>query len=89
MGAKVRGGSMNTFDEIFAGHVSLILKKEVALVLFEMLADVEQESAVPIRDASELRAIWGLIGLLESALVEPFLPNYTAIVEEAKKRLVP
>ncbi len=80
---------MSTFDGIFTGDVSLILKKEVALVLFEMLADVKHESAVPIRDVAERQALWSLVGLFESALVEPFLPNYNAIVEEAKKRLAP
>ncbi len=80
---------MSTFDGIFAGNVTLSLKKEEALVLFEMLADVKQESAVPIRDVAERQAIWNLVCLFESALVEPFMPNYNAIVEEAKKRLAP
>ncbi len=80
---------MSTFDEIFSGNVTLVMKKEVALVLFDMLSDVEQESAVPIRDAAELQAIWNLVGLFESALVEPFMPNYSAVTAEAKKRLAP
>ena len=78
---------MSTFDGIFANDVSLTLKKEEALVLFEMLADIKRESAVPIRDAAERQAIWSLAALFEKALVEPFMPNYDAIVEEAKKRL--
>ncbi len=81
-------GSISTLDAIFSNDVSLVLRKEVAVVLFEMLADVKQESAVPIRDAAERQAIWNLLGLLESTLVEPFMPNYNPIVEEAKKRLV-
>ena len=80
---------MSKFDEIFTGSVSLTLKKEVALVLFELLADVDQESAVTIRDVAQRQAIWNLVGLFESSLVEPFMPNYTAIVEEAKRRLAP
>lgn len=81
---------MSTFDELFTGSVSLVLKKETALVLFEMLADIKQDSvAVPIRDDAERQAIWNLVALFESALVEPFMPNYHAIVAEAKKRLVP
>jgi hypothetical protein len=88
--AKTNEGSeMSTFDEIFTGSVNLILKKEVALVLFEMFADVKQESAVPIRDDAERQAIWNLACLFESALVEPFMPNYNTIIDEAKKRLAP
>ena len=80
---------MGAFDEIFAGKVKLILEKEEALVLFEMLADVKQGSVVPIRDAAARQAIWNLVALFESALVEPFMPNYDAILGEAKKRLAP
>jgi hypothetical protein len=80
---------MSTVDGIFTSDVRLVLRKEVALVLFAMLADVKQESVLPIRDASERQAIWSLVALFESALVEPFMPNYDAILEEAKKRLAP
>ncbi len=80
---------MSTNDGVFSGDVSLRLRKEVAIVLFEMLADIKQELAVPIRDDAERQAIWSLVSLFESALVEPFMPNYDAIVEEAKKRLAP
>jgi hypothetical protein len=54
-----------------------------------MFAEVKQESAVPIRDAAERQAIWNLVGLLESTLVELFMPDYKPIVEEAKRRLAP
>jgi len=80
---------MSTLDAIFSSDVTLVLRKEVAVVLFEMLADVGQQSAVPIQDAAERLAIWNLVGLLESTLVEPFMPNYNPIVEKAKKRLAP
>jgi hypothetical protein len=80
---------MNTFDEVFAGTVTLVLKKETALVLFEMLYEVKQDSdVVPIRDDAERRAIWDIAALFESTLVEPFMHNYKAIAAEAKKRLV-
>jgi hypothetical protein len=78
---------MSTFDEIFVGRVTLCLEKEVALVLFEMLSDAEDESAMPIRDVAERYAIWMLVGRFESALAEPFRPDYGDIVEEAKKRV--
>jgi hypothetical protein len=80
---------MSTFDDLFTGNVDLTLKKEVALVLFEMLADVHHESSVPIRDVAQRQAIWSLVCLFESTLAEPCMPNYTDIVEEAKKRLTP
>ena len=64
---------MSTLDATFSSDVSLVLRKEVAVVLFEMLADVKQESAVPIRDAAERQAILNLVSLLESTLVELFI----------------
>ena len=80
---------MSTLDRVFSGDLSPRLRKEVAIVLFEMLADLKQEPAVPIRDDAERQAIWSLVCLFEIALVEPFMPNYDVVVEEAKKRLAP
>jgi len=80
---------MRAINEIYTDDVSLILKKEEALVIFEMLAGVKQESAVPIRDIAERQAIWNLVCLLESVLVEPFMPNYGEIIEEAKRWVAP
>ena len=78
---------MSSFDEIFRGNVRLVLKKEEALVLFEMLVDAKQKSAVPIRDIAERHEIRNLVCLFESALVEPFMPNYNDIIEEARRRV--
>ena len=80
---------MTSFDHVFANDVSLTLKKEEALVLFEMIADVQRQARIPIRNAAERRAIWNLTALLEKTLAEPFMKDYATIIKEAQKRLVP
>ncbi len=78
---------MNRFDDLFANGVTLTLKKEEALVLFELLADIKEEAVIPIRDRAERTAIWNLAALFESKLAEPFMQDYAAIIQEAKSRL--
>jgi hypothetical protein len=68
--------------------VTLTLKKEEALVLFELLANIKEEAAIPIRDGAERRAIWNLAVLFESKLAEPFMHDYAAIIQDAKSRPV-
>jgi len=79
---------VSKFDSVFGNGVSLTLKKEEALVLFAMLVDVKQESAIPIGNAAERQAIWNLVAHFESILVEPFMTDYPDIIEEAKRRLL-
>lgn len=82
---------MNELVVDFDEKVEIKLKKATALVLFEYLQRSEDaESAQPARpspDAAEIRALWDVSASLESALVEPFAPNYLAIIAEAKRRV--
>ncbi|MGH9767567.1 MAG: hypothetical protein ACREAB_09060, partial [Blastocatellia bacterium] len=58
-----------------------------ALVLFEFLARTSDDDSLTMADQAEQRALWKLEGVLEKALVEPFLPNYHELLEQAKARL--
>ena len=74
-------------DDVFLQPVVLKLSKAEALVLFEMVADIREESAVAIKDTAERQAIWNVAGSFESSIVELFHPNYAELVAEAKRRL--
>ena len=58
-----------------------------ALVLFEMLADFYSQSVLEIPGPAERLALVRLHGALEKTLVEPFMPNYRALIEESRSKL--
>lgn len=68
--------------------VSLKLGRNEALILFEMLADFYNQPALTVRDAAERLALVRLHGSLESALVEPFQPDYRELIDVARKQLI-
>lgn len=78
---------MSEHSKLFAETVTITLRKDEALVLFEMLANATDAASIPIRDDSERRAIWNLAALFEKTLVEPFMKDYREIVNEAKRRI--
>jgi len=72
--------------------VRLQLTKDEALVLFEWLAQRDEERArentesdAPL-DAEEL-VLTKIHGILEKSLVEPFDPNYGALLAAARRRV--
>ncbi len=67
--------------------VQLTIGRAEALVLFEMLADFYSQSCLQIADPAERLALVRLHGVLEKALVEPFLPEYQDLVHDAKTSL--
>lgn len=66
------------------------LSADEALVLFELLYRFQEGDggALTIQHKGEEVALWRLLGELERVLVEPFRPDYTALVEAARDRLV-
>jgi len=69
--------------------VVLTLTHDEALVLFEWLAREDEKGAIPTEHPAERVALWRVQGQLESTLVEPFLPDYLAIVAAARERVSP
>jgi hypothetical protein len=57
-------------------------------VLFELFADFRDQATLTIQNASDRYALWAFEGCLEKTLVEPFMPNYGEIVDNARKQLV-
>lgn len=67
--------------------VTLTVGRAEALVLFEMLVDFYSQPALKISGPAERLALVRLHGALEKTLVEPFMPEYRALIEEARSRL--
>ena len=69
--------------------VTLELTSAEALVLFELLSRWEETDApsVPLMDHAEWEVLWRINGRLESALAEPFRPDYLDLLERARDSL--
>lgn len=63
------------------------LTNDQALVLFEWLARLDEQEALPVVDPAEEQVLWSLHGQLEKALSEPFRSNYRELVEQARERV--
>lgn len=74
-------------------QVTLKLSQDEALVLYEWLKVREDESEKAGYTEAELRSpellvLWELEAQLDCVLSEPFLPNYAALLEGARERIV-
>jgi hypothetical protein len=56
-------------------------------VLFEFLTRFEEDRNPQIADPAERYALWKLQGCLEETLVEPFKPDYEALLQRAQAKL--
>ena len=67
--------------------VDLPLSQDEALVLSDLLARFEQTGKLTLTHNAEFLVLSRLSALLDKALVEPFDPNYAALVSQARDRL--
>jgi len=67
--------------------VDLQLGIDEALVLFETLAEFQNQPSVAVPSSAERLALIRLHGVLEKSLVEPFRPDYQQVLEAARARL--
>ncbi len=67
--------------------VRLELTADEALVLFEFLSRYSESNSLGVEDQAEQRALWNLQCLFERQLVEPFRPDYAALLAAARDRL--
>lgn len=69
-------------------NINLTLTKDEALVLFEFLTRFNQTEHPNIfEDQAEQKTLWILEGQLEKQLVDPFRPDYTEIIDEARDKI--
>jgi hypothetical protein len=66
--------------------VRIDLSKDEAIVLFEFLSRFSNGSGLDIVDQSEERVLWNILCDLERLLVEPFSPDYSKILDQARGR---
>ena len=68
--------------------ISIKFSKDEALVLFEFFSRFNTEEHKDIfQDQAEEKTLWIIEGQLEKILVEPFMPNYQDIIQEARNRI--
>jgi hypothetical protein len=69
------------------GAVSLELRAEEALVLFDFLARLSERMTGAPFDPAEQRVLWDLEALLERILVEPLCADYAERLMRARQLL--
>ena len=74
-------------DEAFTQRINVTLSKAEALVVFDTLSSWDNKSDLKFRDAAERQAFSNLLCVLESALAEPLLPNYSDLLVKAKSHV--
>ena len=67
--------------------IHLELTGDEALVLFEFLSRYSNNNILAIEDQAEQQALWDLRCLLEKQLLQPFLPEYDQLLQQARTRL--
>ena len=71
-----------------SNEITIKLRKDEALVLFEFLSRFnENDNKEIFQDQAEEKTLWIIEGQLEKILVEPFMPNYQDIIQEARNRI--
>ena len=71
-----------------SNEITIKLTKDEALVFFEFLSRFNEDDNKEIfQDQAEEKTLWIIEGQLEKILVEPFMPNYQDIIQEARSRI--
>jgi len=69
-------------------EISLKLTKDEALILFEFVSRFnENDNKEIFNDQAEEKIFCVIEGQLEKILVEPFMPNYQNIIQQARSRI--
>ena len=66
---------------------TIVLSRDEALVLDDLLSSLGDQSAVQIADQAQRRVLQNLACLLEKELIETFGANYEQRLEIARKNL--
>ena len=67
--------------------ISLTLKHDEALILFEWLASLEEKALHNVCDEAEQKVLWQIEAQLESQLPDILMSDYAARVAAAKGRV--
>ncbi|MBG6188801.1 hypothetical protein [Flavobacterium sp. CAN_S2] len=68
--------------------VTIELTKDEALVLFDFLGRFNQKAnESDFEDQAEQITLWNVECVLETILVEPFMPNYEDILKHSREKI--
>lgn len=68
--------------------VQITITKNEAIVLHAFLSRIADKDFDNLfQDLSEQRVLWDMECVLEGILTEPFSPNYSAILQEARNKV--
>ncbi len=70
-----------------AERIEIILSRDEALILFELLARLDELENKPMIDEAEQKVLWNLEAKLEPLLIEIVKPDYKELVAKAKARV--
>jgi hypothetical protein len=56
------------------------------LILYDLLYRISEDEKI-FPDLAERQVLWCIVVQLDKILVEPFMPNYTKLVEESRDRI--
>jgi hypothetical protein len=72
-----------------AGDAKVIIELtgDEALVFFDWIARFNEREDVVFDDQAEQRVLWDIECILESALAEPFAPNYDQLLAAARENV--
>ena len=62
------------------------LSQDEALILSDLLQKISKDETI-FPDIADRQVLWCIECQLEKVLVEPFMANYSELVEEAKNRI--
>lgn len=68
-------------------RITLHLSRDEALVLFEFFARFQDTDRFRLTNNAEFVAFSRVSAQLDKALVEPFMPDYNALLEAARQRV--
>ena len=68
-------------------NVTVELTQAEALVLFEWLVRSDNAELLQIQDDAEQQVLWKIEATLEKTLIEPLAPNYSELLEAARRKV--
>ena len=68
--------------------ITVTLEKDVALVLFALLASEQIVKEMSDLGSAETKSLWALENALEKVMTEPFCSDYPALLEKARESIV-
>jgi hypothetical protein len=70
---------------MISSDVQINLSRAEALVIFELLARLDDNGSIKCEDPAEQQVLWKIEGQLEKVLTEPLAPEYKELLARARR----